>query len=442
MPADFINGIEGQLFDSAFDCLLLMFAMASLPDRRSHLGRRLGILVSVMVLSAIVRQLEIPLILDMMVRMAVLYVFLRLLKETTPFQAFYHVTLFYLIIELCNTIGSFAQNYIFVNERILSGFLGEHSLGMLMRVMKIPAVLPLRFLTGRQAGERPEKSQLFFLVFPFVLFLYLRDLNHNLWWGQVELSWAIGVLSVVSSVICYGMIFLSNAQIAYIKNRNELRSMELLLSKEKRYYEERAQNAEEIRKLAHDMKNHLRTIQKLSRDPEVQEYVASMLGEVASHEMLYQTGNEALDIILNDKFQVCRERQIRLTPYLDAEGLDFMRPVDLSIIFGNLLDNAIEAVEKLEEEGRREIRLKIGRKGGFFIVRLENPFAEEPLRIRGNLFETKKGEKWLHGFGLGNVEQVVKSYSGQMHITAENGIFQVTILISEPFDTYPSRSDS
>lgn len=442
MTAEFVNLVGGQLFDSVFDCLLLMLVMAALPNRRGRPGRRIGILALVMVLAAAVRGLEIPLFLDMLVRMAVLYLFLRLLKEVTPQKAFYHSILFYLIIELCNTVGLSCTSYIFVSETFLRLFpQGPPSL-FFLRLMKILAVLPLRFLVKRQNGRRPEKSQIFFLLFPFALFLYLRNLNHSLWAGQLEMIWAIGVLAVISSVICYGMVLLSDAQIAYIQNRNELREMELLLSKEKRYYEERTQNSEEIRKLAHDMKNHLRTIQKLSRDPEVQDYVTSIIGEVASHEMLYQTGNESLDIILNEKFQACKEKDIRLTPYLDTNGLDFIRPVDISVMFGNLLDNAIEAVEKIEEKERREIRLKISHKNRFFVIRLENPFVEMPLRIRGNLFETKKREGRLHGFGLGNVEQVVEGYCGQMNIALENGVFQVTILLPEPSDSYPSRTAS
>lgn len=442
MTTEFVNLVGGQLFDSVFDCLLLMLVAAALPNRRGRPGRRIGILALVMVLAAAVRGLEIPLFLDMLVRMAVLYLFLRLLKEVTLQEAFYHSILFYLIIELCNTVGLSFTSYIFVSETFLRLFpQGPPSL-FFLRLMKILAVLPLRFLVKRQNGRRPEKSQIFFLLFPFALFLYLRNLNHSLWAGQLEMIWAIGVLAVISSVVCYGMVLLSDAQIAYIQNRNELREMELLLSKEKRYYEERTQNSEEIRKLAHDMKNHLRTIQKLSRDPEVQDYVMSIIGEVASHEMLYQTGNESLDIILNEKFQVCKEKGIRLTPYLDTNGLDFIRPVDISIMFGNLLDNAIEAVEKIEEKERREIRLKISHRNRFFVIRLENPFVEMPLRIRGNLFETKKREGRLHGFGLGNVEQVVESYCGQMNIALENRVFQVTILVPEPSDSYPPRPAS
>lgn len=442
MTTGFVSLVGGQLFDSIFDCLLLMLVMVSVPNQRGGLGRRCGTLAFVIIFSAVLRGLEIPLFLDMLARMAVIYLFLCLLKDVTPQKAFYHSILFYMIIELCNTIGLSFTSYIFASETFLALFPGGSPSLFFLRLIKVFAVLPLRFLVKRQNGRRPEKSQIFFLLFPFALFLYLRNLNHSLWAGQLETIWAIGVLSIISSVICYGMVLLSDAQIAYIQNRNELRAMALLLNKEKRYYEEGMQSSEDIRKLAHDMKNHLRTIQKLSHDPEVQDYVASIIGDVTRHEMLYQTGNKALDIILNDKFQICREKDIRLTPYLDTNGLDFIRPVDLSVMFGNLLDNAIEAVEKIGEKERREIRLKISHKNSFFVVRLENPFAEEPLRIRGNLFETKKREGRLHGFGLGNVEQVVEGYSGQMNIVLENQVFQVTILLPEPLDSYPSRSAS
>jgi sensor histidine kinase YesM len=442
MTLAFFNDVARQAFDSLFDSLLLMLAMAPLPARARGGVKRWGLLAAVIVVSSVIRGLEVNLYLDMLMRMGVFFLFLFWIKDISPLKAVYHIVMFYLIVELCNTVASFCSNYI-LGEGIGRILLpGTSFTSTFFMVLKIVAVVPLRILTKRQGIRRPEKSQLFFLMFPLVLFLYLRHLNFSLWSGKASVEDSLVILAIVSSVICYGMVLLSDAQIAFIQNRNELQGMALLLEKERQYYEERARNSEEIRKLAHDMKNHLRTIRKLSHEREVQEYVTSIIGEVNSHEMLYQTGNGALDIILNDKFHACQEKAIRLTPYMDAGGLDFIRPADLSVIFGNLLDNAIEAVEKIREPERREIRLKISHKGRFFVIRVENPFSEPPLRIAGNRFRTGKQDRHFHGFGLGNVQQVVDGYCGQMSTDMDADIFRVTVLIPEPGDSYSGNPAS
>ena len=80
---------------------------------------------------------------------------------------------------------------------------------------------------------------------------------------------------------------------------------------------------------------------------------------------------------------------------------------------------------------RREIRLKIGPRGQFYVIRIENPYDENPVRLEGNSFQSRK-KSGLHGYGLANVSQVVESYGGQMNVQAEQGLFTVTILLPVP----------
>ena len=430
---EFVEYLIYQTLGGAFDCALLWFCVDSFPNRKNRFGIRFGLMMLYLVLTSFIRGFRIPLMLDMLMRISVFVTELAALKEMTWKKVIYHSIICYMVVELCYTVGSYASTYIWPGYIDLALYPGPGEMGLytLLLLVKIAAVLPLRILVKHQGSRNPGRTQFALLMIPFALFLYLRQLNFLLWYRGEVVQQEMGVLAVIAGIVCYLIVLLSENQVAYLENKRQLDAMTLLLEKEREYHAERNRNAEETRKLAHDMKNHLRTIQKLSHEEEVQNYIGSIIGEVSKREMLYQTGNPAVDIILNDKFHLCQEKQIRLTPYMDAAGMTFIRPVDVSVLFGNLLDNAIEAVEGFAEVERREIRLKIGPRGQFYVIRIENPYDENPVRLEGNSFQSRK-KSGLHGYGLANVSQVVESYGGQMNVQAEQGLFTVTILLPVP----------
>ena len=110
--------------------------------------------------------------------------------------------------------------------------------------------------------------------------------------------------------------------------------------------------------------------------------------------------------------------------------------MDLCSIFGNALDNAIESVERLEEEDRRLIRLAVYAQNNFLMIRTDNYF-ETPLQRIGDRFETTKEDKSLHGYGLKSIRFVSDKYGGSVSASAEDGWFSLKVLIP-----IPDRSDS
>ena len=106
-----------------------------------------------------------------------------------------------------------------------------------------------------------------------------------------------------------------------------------------------------------------------------------------------------------------------------SNGVDFIEPLDVSTIFGNGLDNAIEASEKLPEE-QRAILVKAGKMQNFFSVLIEN----NCLQDSGNTND----DDFLHGFGISNMRKAVEKYDGQLMSKCENGKFTLKILILIP----------
>ena len=145
---------------------------------------------------------------------------------------------------------------------------------------------------------------------------------------------------------------------------------------------------------------------------------------------MYSTGNVALDVILGEKDTLSRSKNIKFSPMADGKALSFMSEVDIYSLFGNILDNAIEASEKLPE-AERFIGLKVYRQNSFVIINATNAFSGEIKQENGNIVTTKT-DRESHGYGLKSIKYVVEKYDGKVDITAQKGVFTLTVLFVAP----------
>lgn len=145
-----------------------------------------------------------------------------------------------------------------------------------------------------------------------------------------------------------------------------------------------------------------------------------------------QTGSEALDVLLAEKSLLCGQRGIRFECMADGARLSFMDPGDVYALFGNALDNAVEAVEKLEKDGvERSIALRACERKGMLLIHIENPCAQE-LTWAGGLPQTTKGDTRYHGFGMKSIRLIAEKYGGSMSAGARDGLFTLNILLPIP----------
>lgn len=194
------------------------------------------------------------------------------------------------------------------------------------------------------------------------------------------------------------------------------------------YYLEKMKSEERVRAVYHDMKNHLLVLEQQSGSADAANMAAELQKQIVDYEDYVHTGNAILDVILKEKSREMREKQIDFSVTADLNGIDFLAPLDISAIFGNGLDNAVEAAEKLPQ-AQRAVILKAGKVQNFFSVLLENTCITEapPSKKR----TTKQDALW-HGFGISSIKKSVEKYGGQTVLKAENGKFTLKILIPIP----------
>ncbi len=178
----------------------------------------------------------------------------------------------------------------------------------------------------------------------------------------------------------------------------------------------------------HDLKHQLTLFQAQADSQKTTEYLDQLKKEIKVYEIQNKTGNAVLDVMLASKGLYCQKHGIELKYMADGSLLNFMEDMDLSALFGNMLDNAIEGVERLKEPEKRLIRLYIGKEKQFILIRLEN-YCEERVRFQGGLPLTSKNDRHYHGFGVKSMDRTVTKYGGSLITEQKDNWFELKILI-------------
>lgn len=237
----------------------------------------------------------------------------------------------------------------------------------------------------------------------------------------------ISVLTLIALGICFMFVVMYDVLYGSFLLENEKR----LAEQERAFYQKQAELMQEAvmqqKILRHDLKNHLITLQGLGQKADnlaVMDYVERLLGSTYWKNDIF-TGNSGLDSILNFKLLGLREQGIE--PVLDIQVPQDMKPVmtDMTIILGNLLDNAVKAVGECEKERYLRVKLRYGKQG--LLINIVNSYQGERKQINGE-FQTTKAERENHGLGLKSVRQIVDRVGGSMELLARDGRFEATIV--------------
>ena len=188
------------------------------------------------------------------------------------------------------------------------------------------------------------------------------------------------------------------------------------------------QNQKKLDSLRHDMKNHMYLLQTYlneGRYDKAQEYVNKMSEHLQTEHKYVNTGNLELDMILNHKLAKAKamscqiQSQIVIPCQLPVDGYDW------NVLFGNLLDNAIEAMEQIKDRFL-EIRIQYDR--GILGIQVKNTF-DGKVNKQGESLLTRKKQQALHGIGMQNISDVVDKYGGWKSINIDENIFEVQIVL-------------
>lgn len=228
-------------------------------------------------------------------------------------------------------------------------------------------------------------------------------------------------IMILICIICILVAFICNVIFTnkYVLTQRKKREEEIALSQlemKNEYYLKRLEEEEKVKEIYHDLKNFFLVTESSVIDKTIYE-------KLKKYGSYYETGNIFLNIILADKVSKAEEFGITIECNVDFSKGSFMQPLEITTLFGNLLDNAIEACEKVDIE-ERYITFKSQYKGDFLSIVIKNS-----MRYFDNTIKTNKKNKAFHGYGLINVKRVIQNYNGHLSIVAQDNEFMISIII-------------
>ncbi|MEF2824785.1 MAG: GHKL domain-containing protein [Peptococcaceae bacterium] len=187
---------------------------------------------------------------------------------------------------------------------------------------------------------------------------------------------------------------------------------------------------DELRRVKHDMSNQLLAIQGYLKNGDYEgseAYIKTLLKTIEGNTSGIKTGNSALDAILSTKKALAESKEIKCNMDVQIPRGLSMAPVDVCIIFGNALDNAIEACERIED-GEKKIQLFLIERENKLLCHLTNTTSLDSMK---GVAKTSKSDQENHGFGLNNMREALAKYDSEPIIELKDGIFSLKFVVFE-----------
>lgn len=204
----------------------------------------------------------------------------------------------------------------------------------------------------------------------------------------------------------------------------------ILLRKQMDIYEQQisanVENAEKIRAIRHDMKHHIREIKELSEKgmtKEINEYIDMLAGDINEAQSYIDTGNAALDGIVNYYMSVAATENIIFDTNISVPQNMQIKTYDLNIIMGNLLDNAFENTMMAKN---KQVLLKMKYFNSILYISSINTYTGA-IKKSGEKFISLKDSS--HGYGVDNIKRIVNKYNGNIEIDYKNNVFNISIVL-------------
>lgn len=259
------------------------------------------------------------------------------------------------------------------------------------------------------------------MVFELFFLCYFIESNNCYLDNIGLLILAVGFVLIDGSIIYFFKMF---TKISILENRTSLAEKQCEMTGN--YYENLKKQNEEMLGIMHDFKKHLRVIDDLKQSEAGKGYINELLNSISMAEQQFQCDNEILRTIICEKIQICKRENMILDLNLQYAEFDFMEKNEITSLFSNLLDNAIEACLESDKE-KKEIYLRVHRFKNHIVIAMRNTIGL-PLQFRdGQLLSNKTGHL---GLGMLVIKSITEKYCGSMEYSYSEEYFQTKLVLA------------
>ena len=269
------------------------------------------------------------------------------------------------------------------------------------------------------------QGSIFQMFYNFV-FVFFNE-NHTMYDWDAYIVFFISIVGVI-----YSIFFTLSLAIKNILSNRQNRELQSFMYMQKQQYDYQLQQSVAIRRLKHDLINHIGALRELMNQKKMEaakEYIDTIWDIQDKFDLKIHTGDSFLDVIMNYYLYLATKENIEFVVSGKLTEKMYLEMFDITTLIGNILQNAMEATIKAVVP-RIRVEL-VEHKKEFFIV-VSNSVVEK-INTKKDFFMTSKNDKINHGFGLKNIIATVEKYHGEYYIESivENGeaMFKISIAI-------------
>lgn len=352
-------------------------------------------------------------------------------------EQFFKGLLLFVLVSLYNLVVTRTVTFLdlrfFGSDLLFANYFTQSILLFFLLALTIVPMAQFLLKVIRPAFEtlHPDFWRLFFFIpgmFLFIFFLYIIDYTSASMGSFRSILMILAVLLGVLSA-CYILIRIQRLSLQQAKLAFDMEKAHQLIDLQGNQYLEFIKNAETVKAIKHDLRHHLTVIHEFNRtnnQDALAAYLSSILGSIPAITEAQYCDNSTVNALCSSYFSKATELGITLDVRMHVpQDLGTISCVDLCIIFGNLLENAIFACRSLtSRQGYLTVRTQI--QSGTFALVVENPFETEICIENGVYLSSRHSGA---GVGLASVEAVCQKYDGLLKIQTEHQVFKASVLL-------------
>ena len=346
----------------------------------------------------------------------------RFMSKVSFCQALYAVTVSYSIQNMCERLIQIPR-YSLANFPLL---LDRCCLLLFMALcLWISYQLCFSVRNKRQVFDFSNMNSMFMLFLGIGVLLISVGLDTQMYKYLSSLPLAVrNVINIMSALFSLLTVVISMSHVRETDAEKQAAVVLQLLRAERSRYEQEKHVHDIINVKCHDIRHQIAALGTEGYEKELRK-----IGKLVDiYDATPRTQSVALDVALSSKVLTCQSQNITLTCLADGRCLGFMEDSDIYALFGNILDNAIEAVSGITEADKRQISLIVSDRDGFLLIEEENFFSGS-LVFEDGLPVTTKKERDFHGFGTRSIQILTEKYGGDLSMRVEDGIFRLSIML-------------
>ena len=284
------------------------------------------------------------------------------------------------------------------------------------------------FLYKRLVKEPPCHAPVRTMVILSIVFVLLQmvlEYLGHVFTAQPEALFLYYLCALLYTLLNYAAMLM----IAQLDSfRHENRTMHDFISNKMRYYQMSRDGITALQTTCHDLKHQIHAIRSEAGKARFDEYLNELEDAVNEYSTVIECGNPAVDVVLTEKNILCYAQQVKFTYMIDGTLFGFLTERETYSLFGNALDNALEAVMKIPDPQKRRITLKSNARGAMVVLQVENTFEGEMALTGDDLPRTTKTGSG-HGFGLKSISRIAQKHGGMMSVRTEDGLFKLSVIL-------------